>query len=243
VSLPGEQERLAGQTWDVVTIFPEYLAPLRLSLLGKAIDRGQVRLRVHDLRAFTDDVHRTVDDSPYGGGPGMVMLPEPWARALDSIAPATEPVQPRLIVPSPAGVPLTQALAAELAAEPWLVFACGRYEGIDARVVDYAAERMRVDEVSIGDYVLAGGEVAVLVLAEAIGRLLPGVLGNARSAIEDSFAAGPAGLLEAPAYTKPANWRGREVPPVLLSGHHGQIEKWRTARSRELTAQRRPDLL
>jgi tRNA (guanine37-N1)-methyltransferase len=231
----------AQQRWDVITIFPDYLAPLRLSLLGKAIERGQVDLRVHDLRDFTEDVHRTVDDSPYGGGPGMVMLPEPWARALDAIAPA--PAEPRLVVPTPTGRPFTQALAAELAAEPWLVFACGRYEGIDARVVEFAAERMPVLEVSLGDYVLAGGEVAVLVLAEAIGRLLPGVLGNAESNIDDSFAAGPAGLLEAPLYTKPAVWRGRPVPPVLMSGHHAEIARWRTERSRERTAIVRPDLL
>jgi tRNA (guanine37-N1)-methyltransferase len=230
-------------TLDVVTIFPDYLAPLRQSLLGKAIERGQVEARVHDLRRWTDDVHHTVDDTPYGGGPGMVMLPEPWGRALDEIAPPEAASQPRLIVPAPAGRPFTQALAAELAAEPWLLFACGRYEGIDARVADYAAQRMRVDEVSLGDYVLAGGEVAVLVIVEAVSRLLPGVLGNARSAVDDSFAAGPAGLLEAPAYTKPALWRGLEVPPILLSGNHGEIARWRAARSRERTAERRPDLL
>ncbi|MDT4935394.1 MAG: tRNA (guanine37-N1)-methyltransferase [Pseudonocardiales bacterium] len=230
-------------TLDVVTIFPDYLAPLRQSLLGKAIERGQVEARVHDLRRWTDDVHHTVDDTPYGGGPGMVMLPEPWGRALDDIAPPEAASQPRLIVPAPAGRPFTQALAAELAAEPWLLFACGRYEGIDARVADYAAQRMRVDEVSLGDYVLAGGEVAVLVIVEAVSRLLPGVLGNARSAVDDSFAAGPAGLLEAPAYTKPALWRGLEVPPILLSGNHGEIARWRAAQSRERTAERRPDLL
>jgi tRNA (guanine37-N1)-methyltransferase len=230
-------------TLDVVTIFPDYLAPLRQSLLGKAIERGQVEARVHDLRRWTDDVHHTVDDTPYGGGPGMVMLPEPWGRALDEIAPPDAASQPRLIVPSPAGRPFTQALAAELAAEQWLLFACGRYEGIDARVADYAAQRMRVDEVSLGDYVLAGGEVAVLVIVEAVSRLLPGVLGNARSAVDDSFAAGPAGLLEAPAYTKPAVWRGLEVPPILLSGNHGEIARWRAVQSRERTAERRPDLL
>jgi len=228
---------------DVVTIFPEYLDPLRHSLLGKAIERGQVDVRVHDLRRWTDDVHRTVDDTPYGGGPGMVMLPEPWGQALDAIAEPAGDQQPRLIIPSPAGRPFTQAMAAELAEEPWLLFACGRYEGIDARVAEYAAQRMRVDEVSLGDYVLAGGEVAVLVIAEAVSRLLPGVLGNAQSVVDDSFAAGPAGLLEAPAYTKPASWRGMDVPPVLLSGHHGEIARWRAERSRERTAARRPDLL
>jgi tRNA (guanine37-N1)-methyltransferase len=227
---------------DIVTIFPDYLAPLRQSLLGRAIDRGQVVVGIHDLRRWTDDVHRTVDDTPYGGGPGMVMLPEPWGRALDDLAPPGAP-QPRLIVPSPAGRPFTQAAAARLAAEPWLLFACGRYEGIDARVLDYAAQRMDVEEISLGDYVLSGGEVAVLVMAEAISRLLPGVLGNENSAVDDSFAAGPEGLLEAPAYTRPASWRGLEVPDVLLSGNHAAIDQWRAQRSRERTAQRRPDLL
>jgi tRNA (guanine37-N1)-methyltransferase len=227
---------------DVVTIFPEYLAPLRQSLLGKAIARGQVDLRVHDLRRWTDDVHHSVDDTPYGGGPGMVMRPEPWARAVDEIAPPGGP-QPRLVVPTPAGERFTQRLAAEYAAEAWLLFACGRYEGIDARVPAYAATRMRVDEVSLGDYVLAGGEVAVLVIAEAVGRLLPGVLGNSRSAVDDSFGAGPRGLLEAPAYTKPASWRGYDVPAVLLSGNHAEIARWRAEQSQLRTAERRPDLL
>jgi tRNA (guanine37-N1)-methyltransferase len=224
---------------DVVTIFPDYLAPLHQSLVGKAIARGDVQLATHDLRQWTDDVHRTVDDTPYGGGPGMVMTPEPWGRALDSLAPPGEP-QPRLIVPTPAGRPFRQVDAVELAGEPWLLFACGRYEGIDARVPEYAAQRMRVDEVSLGDYVLAGGEVAVLVMVEAIARLLPGVLGNEQSAQDDSFSDG---LLEGPAYTKPASWRGLEVPPVLLSGNHGAIERWRAEQSRERTVRVRPDLL
>lgn len=242
---------------DIVTIFPGYLAPLRESLLGKAIDRGQVDLRVHDLRRWTDDVHHTVDDSPFGGGPGMVMTPEPWGRALDDLAPGDstpgdsipgdsilgDAARPRLIIPSPAGRPFTQAMAAELAAQPWLLFACGRYEGIDARVAEYAARRMRVDEISLGDYVLAGGEAAVLVIVETVARLLPGVLGNAASAVDDSFAAGPAGLLEAPAYTRPASWRGLTVPEVLLSGDHGAIARWRAERSRERTARVRPDLM
>lgn len=228
---------------DVVTIFPDYLAPLWQSLLGKAIDRGQVVANIHDLRTWTEDVHRTVDDTPYGGGPGMVMLPEPWGRALDVIAPPDGPTQPRLIVPTPAGAPFTQAMAAELAREPWLLFACGRYEGIDARVMQYAGQRMPVSEVSLGDYVLAGGEVAVLVIVEAVSRLLPGVLGNAHSAVDDSFAEGPGGLLEAPAYTKPARWRGLDVPEILLSGNHGAIARWRTEQSRERTARVRPDLL
>lgn len=228
---------------DVVTIFPDYLAPLHQSVLGRAIARGQVEVRVHDLRRWTDDAHRTVDDTPYGGGPGMVMRAEPWGRALDDLASPDGPKQPRLVVPTPTGRPFTQAMAADFAAEPWLLFACGRYEGIDARVVEYAAQRMPVDEVSLGDYVLSGGEVAVLVIAEAVSRLLPGVLGNDQSAHDDSFAAGPAGLLEGPAYTKPACWRGLDVPPVLLSGHHGEIARWRAERSRERTAERRPDLL
>ena len=228
---------------DVITIFPGYLAPLRESLVGKAIDRGQVALGVHDLREFTDDVHRTVDDSPYGGGPGMVMLPEPWGRALDSLAPPGSEPQPRLIVPTPAGRRFDQALAEELARESWLAFACGRYEGIDSRVLDYAAARMQVDEVSLGDYVLAGGEVAALVITEAVCRLLPGVLGNAQSAVEDSFASGYDGLLEGPMYTKPAEWRGLDVPPVLLSGNHAAIAAWRAEQSRLRTEQRRPDLL
>jgi tRNA (guanine37-N1)-methyltransferase len=228
---------------DVVTIFPDYLAPLRQSLVGKAIGRGQIALDVHDLRRWTDDVHHTVDDTPYGGGPGMVMLPEPWGRALDDLAPPGSAPQPHLVVPSPAGRRFTQDVAAELAARPWLLFACGRYEGIDARVLEYASTRMPVDEISLGDYVLAGGEAAVLVIVEALARLLPGVLGNARSAVDDSFAAGPGGLLEAPVYTKPASWRGLDVPPVLLSGNHGAIARWRAEQSRLRTAQRRPDLI
>jgi tRNA (guanine37-N1)-methyltransferase len=163
--------------------------------------------------------------------------------AFDEIAPADGPGQPRLIVPSPSGRRFTQAVAEELAAEKWLLFACGRYEGIDARVTEYASGRMVVDELSIGDYVLAGGEAAVLVIAEAVGRLLPGVLGNAASAVDDSFSAGPAGLLEGPVYTKPASWRGLDVPAVLLSGNHGEIAKWRRERSVERTRHYRPDLL
>jgi tRNA (guanine37-N1)-methyltransferase len=229
---------------DVISIFPGYLAPLRESLIGKAVDRGVIELAVHDLRQWTHDVHRTVDDSPYGGGPGMLMRPEPWGQALDAVAPSEgdQPRldQPRLVVPTPAGRPFTQALAHELAAEPWLLFACGRYEGIDARVVEYASDRMVVDEVSLGDYVLAGGEVAVLVMVEAIGRLLPGVLGNAASHEQDSFSDG---LLEGPAYTRPEVWRDRAVPDVLLSGHHAAIARWRRDESLRRTAARRPGLL
>ena len=187
---------------DVVTLFPDYLAPLDLSLVGKARAAGVLEVRTTDPRDFTSDVHRTVDDSPYGGGPGMVMKPEPWGQALDGVlargGPSPAPV---LVVPTPAGRPFTQALAAELAAEPWLAFACGRYEGIDGRVVDDARRRLRVEEVSLGDYVLAGGEVAVLVVVEAVARLLPGVLGNRESHEQDSFSDG---LLEGPAYTRPA---------------------------------------
>jgi tRNA (guanine37-N1)-methyltransferase len=233
----------AQLTLDVVTIFPDYLAPLRQSLLGKAIARGQVDVRVHDLRQWTDDAHRTVDDTPYGGGPGMVMRPEPWGRALDELVPADSERPPLLVVPTPTGRLFSQQLAAQFATEPWLLFACGRYEGIDARVVEHAAQRMPVVEVSLGDYVLAGGEAAVLVIAEAVSRLLPGVLGNDQSAHDDSFAAGAAGLLEAPPYTKPALWRGLEVPQVLLSGNHAEIARWRAERSRERTESRRPDLL
>jgi tRNA (guanine37-N1)-methyltransferase len=197
---------------DVITIFPEYLEPLRVSLLGKAADRGLLQVNTHDLRQWTHDVHRTVDDTPYGGGPGMVMKAEPWALALEAVAGTEEGAdRPTLVVPTPSGRPFTQAKAAELAEREHLVFACGRYEGIDRRVIDAAAETMPVEELSIGDYVLAGGEVAVLVIVEAVARLLPGVLGNAESARDDSFAEGAmSGLLEGPIYTKPAEWRGRD---------------------------------
>lgn len=228
---------------DVVTVFPDYLAPLGLSLIGKARERGLLDVRVHDLRTWTDDVHRTVDDSPYGGGPGMVMTPEPWRRALEHVAPPDGP-QPVLLVPTPGGLPFRQDLAVALSAEPWLAFACGRYEGIDGRVVEHARQRMRVLEVSLGDYVLAGGEVAALVVVEAVARLLPGVLGNADSALDDSFSgAGLAGLLEAPAYTRPPSWQGLDVPPVLLSGNHAGIARWRRDEALRRTQQRRPDLL
>ncbi|MEH1129092.1 tRNA (guanosine(37)-N1)-methyltransferase TrmD [Micromonospora sp. CPCC 206061] len=224
---------------DVVTIFPEYFGPLDLSLIGKARASGLLDVAVHDLRTWTHDVHRTVDDSPYGGGPGMVMRPEPWGEALDALAPAAD-VRARLVVPTPAGAPFTQAMAHELAAEPHLIFACGRYEGIDQRVLDHAATRMPVSEVSLGDYVLFGGEVAVLAMCEAIVRLLPGVLGNAESLAEESHAHG---LLEAPVYTKPPQWRGHDVPEILRSGDHGRIARWRRDQALLRTAQRRPDLL
>ena len=229
---------------DVITIFPEYLAPLDVSLLGKARSAGILDVQLHDLRRWTYDVHRTVDDTPYGGGPGMVMRPEPWGEALDAVLPeASAPEGGRgglLIVPSPAGVPFTQALARELAREPHLVFACGRYEGIDERVLVEAATRVRVLEVSLGDYVLFGGEVAVLVVLEAVGRLLPGVVGNAQSLVDESHAHG---LLEAPVYTKPPVFRGLEVPDVLRSGDHARIARWRRDQSLLRTARRRPDLI
>ena len=230
---------------DVVTIFPEYLAPLGVSLMGKAQERGLLEVRTHDLRSWTSDVHRTVDDSPYGGGPGMVMKPEPWGAALDAVLEAGGPADaPLLLVPTPSGRPFTQAMALELADEPWLAFACGRYEGIDSRVLDDAATRLRVVEVSLGDYVLAGGEVAVLVVVEAVARLLPGVLGNAASHADDSFAPGAMeDLLEGPVYTRPPLWRGLEVPAVLQSGDHARIARWRRDQALRRTAARRPELL
>jgi tRNA (guanine37-N1)-methyltransferase len=223
---------------DIVSIFPEYFAPLELSLIGRARAKGLLHLAVHDLRTWTHDVHRTVDDTPYGGGPGMVMRPEPWGEALDALVPAGS--APRLVVPTPAGTPFTQAMAHDLAVEPHLIFACGRYEGIDQRVLDYAADRMPVTEVSLGDYVIFGGEAAVLVIMEAVTRLLPGVLGNVESLAEESHAHG---LLEAPVYTKPAVWRGYEVPEILRSGDHGRIARWRRDQALLRTARRRPDLL
>jgi tRNA (guanine37-N1)-methyltransferase len=221
---------------DIVSIFCEYFGPLELSLIGKARAQGQLELNLHDLREWTHDVHRTVDDTPYGGGPGMVMRPEPWGQALDALSTPDA----RLIVPTPAGAPFTQATAHEFAAEQHLIFACGRYEGIDQRVLDHAATRMPVTEVSLGDYVLFGGEVAVLVMLEAVTRLLPGVLGNAESLTDESHAHG---LLETPVYTKPASWRDLEVPAVLRSGDHGKIARWRRDQALLRTAARRPDLL
>jgi tRNA (guanine37-N1)-methyltransferase len=224
---------------DVVSIFPDYLAPLSLSLPGKAQTRGLLDVHVHDLRDWTHDRHRTVDDTPYGGGAGMVMKPEPWGEALDALLP--EGGDAVLVVPTPSGVPFTQPLAAELARERHLVFACGRYEGIDQRVMDHAATRVRVVELSIGDYVLNGGEVAALAVIEAVVRLLPGFMGNAGSLEEESHGAG--GLLEYPVYTKPATWRGLTVPAVLTSGDHARVERWRHDQARRRTAERRPDLL
>jgi tRNA (guanine37-N1)-methyltransferase len=226
---------------DVVSIFVEYFQPLHLSLTGRAIENGIVDLRVHDLRNWTSDRHRTVDDSPYGGGAGMVMRPEPWGLALDALAAGQD--DPRLLVMSPSGRTFDQALAHELAGERQLIFACGRYEGIDARVVEDAERRMRVDEVSIGDYVLSGGEVAAMVVIEAVVRLLPGVIGNPESLVEESHGIENAGLLEGPVYTKPPTWRGLAVPEVLLSGHHEKIVAWRREQAFARTQQRRPDLL
>lgn len=262
---------------DIVSIFPEYFGSLDVSLLGKARQRGIVDIRVHDLRHWTHDRHRKVDDTPYGGGPGMVMKPEPWGEVLDTIAPPAPagadpsgpggpgepgepsgpgepgdrgprdavptPAVPRLVVPTPSGRPFTQAQAVAYAAEPWLVFACGRYEGIDSRVAEDARARMHVDEVSIGDYVLAGGEVAVLVILEAVSRLLPGVLGNVDSVTDDSFAPGRMEtLLEGPVYTKPPVWRDHAVPEILLSGHHAAIDRWRRDQALRRTVAHRPEL-
>ena len=229
---------------DVVSIFPDYLAPLDLSLIGTARRNGLIDLRVHDLRDFTHDRHRTVDDTPYGGGAGMVMRPEPWGEALDHVlaegARRGQAAAPHLIVPGPGGLPFTQAMARDLAAQPWLAFACGRYEGIDERVYDEAREHMPVSVVSLGDYVLNGGEVAVLAMVEAIARLVPGVIGNAESLVEESH---EDGLLEYPVYTKPPLWRGRGIPEVLLSGHHAAIARWRRDERLRRTAQRRPDMV
>jgi tRNA (guanine37-N1)-methyltransferase len=252
---------------DVVTIFPEYLDPLRHALLGKAIEQGILSVGVHDLRQWATDVHKSVDDTPYGGGPGMVMKPEVWGPALDAVAAGEagvelesslphleKPVEdvassyeagerddrPLLIVPTPAGKPFTQADARAWSHEEHIVFACGRYEGIDQRVIDDAAQRYRVREVSIGDYVLIGGEVAVLVIAEAVVRLIPGVLGNRRSHEEDSFSDG---LLEGPSYTKPRSWRGLEVPEVLFSGNHAKVDRWRRDQALLRTQAVRPELL
>lgn len=266
---------------DVVTIFPEYLEPLRHSLLGKAIEKNILAVGVHDLRQWTHDVHQAVDDKPFGGGPGMVMKPEVWGPALDDVAHQTGPVAqarnldssvphankprhdelnevlqqaydardtrdgedpnlPLLIVPTPAGEPFTQSDAQAWSNETHIAFACGRYEGIDQRVVDDAKNRYRVREVSIGDYVLIGGEVAVLVIAEAIVRLIPGVLGNRKSHEEDSFSDG---LLEGPSYTKPREWRGLEVPDVLFSGNHAKVERWRRDQALKRTMLVRPELL
>ena len=245
---------------DVLTIFPDYLAPLELSLAGKARDKGLIDIRVHDLRDWTRDRHRTVDDTPYGGGAGMVMKPEPWGDALDSILDGAGPEGPTLpvpndapasvgravgsaptvIFPSPAGEVFTQATARDLSSREHLVFGCGRYEGIDERVFDYASTLGEVRLISLGDYVLNGGEVATMAMIEAIGRLIPGVVGNPESLVEESH---EDGLLEYPSYTKPSVWREHAVPDVLLSGNHAAIAAWRREQQFERTRRRRPDLL
>lgn len=224
---------------DVVTIFPAFFDVLEVSLLGKARGSGILDVRVHDLRDHAHDRHRSVDDTPYGGGAGMVMKPEPWGEALDAIA-ADAASRPVFIFPSPAGEPFTQATARELAGAPHLVFGCGRYEGIDERVFDYARALGEVRLISLGDYVLNGGEVAAMAIIEAVGRLIPGVVGNPDSLVEESH---EDGLLEHPSYTKPASWRGRDVPDVLLSGHHGNVARWRREQQVQRTRERRPDLL
>ena len=227
---------------DVVSIFPDYLAPLRLSLVGKAIADGLIELGVHDLRDATHDKHRTVDDTPYGGGPGMVMKPEPWGEMLDGLI--SEETDVVLVIPTPSGIPFTQELAQDLSEQTHLIFAPARYEGIDSRVAEHYRGRIRVVEASIGDYVLAGGEAAVLVMVEALARLIPGVLGNAESHQDDSFAPGEmAALVEGPVFTKPPTWRELSVPDVLLSGNHARIAAWRLEQARKRTAVNRPDLL
>ncbi len=232
---------------DVVSIFPDYLAPLELSLLGRATDDGLLEVHTHDLRSWAHDTHRTVDDSPYGGGAGMVMKPEPWGEALDdllAIPIATAAAEPRLIVPSASGMPFKQADAERLSRESRLIFACGRYEGIDQRVIDHFSARLPVEEISVGDYVLNGGEAATLVIIEAVARLIPGFMGNPESLTEESHLNGPAGgLLEYPVYTRPPRWRDLDVPEVLFSGHHKLIADWRRDQARHRTASRRPDLL
>jgi tRNA (guanine37-N1)-methyltransferase len=232
---------------DVVTIFPDYFTPLTLSLLGKAMAAGLIEIHIHDLRTFTHDRHNTVDDTPYGGGPGMVMSPVPWGEALDEIAASGQGRQPVLVVPTPSGAVFNQHAAQAWTTDPWLVFACGRYEGIDARVAAHyskSSDWAGVREASIGDYVLAGGEAATLVMVEAVVRLLPGVVGNEASVIDDSFAAGSMeNLVEGPVFTKPQEWRGLAVPEVLLSGHHEQIATWRAEQARQRTALTRPELI
>ncbi len=222
--------------FDIVTIFPEFFGVLDVSLVGRARVSGVLSVGVHDLRDHTHDRHRTVDDTPYGGGAGMVMKAEPWGEVLDTLV-APHSV---LVVPSPAGHPFTQATARELASREHLVFACGRYEGIDQRVTDHYSERTDVRVLSIGDYVLNGGEVATMAMIEAIARLVPGVVGNPESLAEESH---EGGLLEYPSYTKPAVWRGLDVPPVLLSGNHAAVAQWRAEQQLERTRAVRPDLL
>ena len=221
---------------DAISIFPDFFSVLDLSLLGKARESGLIEFKAHDLRTYTRDRHKTVDDTPYGGGAGMVMKPEPWGEAFDEILAE----RPTVIFTTPAGKPFTQAIAQELSTKQHLIFACGRYEGIDQRVVDYAKTKAEVLELSIGDYVLNGGEVAAVAMIEAVCRLIPGVIGNTESLVDESH---NDGLLEYPSYTKPQTWRGLEVPEVLLSGHHAEIAAWRHQQSLKRTQENRPDLL
>lgn len=221
---------------DAISIFPDFFSVLDLSLLGKARESGLIEFKAHDLRSYTHDRHRTVDDTPYGGGAGMVMKPEPWGEALDELLVG----KPTVIFTTPAGKLFDQEIAQELSSREHLVFACGRYEGIDQRVVEYAKTKAEVFELSIGDYVLNGGEVAAVAMIEAICRLVPGVIGNSESLADESHSDG---LLEYPSYTKPQSWKGLEVPEVLLSGHHGEIAAWRKEQSLERTRENRPDLL
>ena len=223
---------------DAITIFPQFFDSLELSLLGKAREKDLLDVRIHDLRDYTHDKHKTVDDSPYGGGAGMLMKPEPWGEAFDNIL--DEDGQTVVIFTSPAGELFKQATAQELASAKHIVFACGRYEGIDQRVVEFAATKSKVRMISLGDYVLNGGEVAAIAMIEAIARLIPGVIGNAESLVEESHSDG---LLEYPSYTKPSSWRGFDVPEVLLSGNHAAIAKWRHEQQVERTQNVRPDLL
>ena len=225
---------------DVVSIFPEYLEALNLSLLGKAQEASLLKIRRHDLRDYTFDRHKTVDDTPYGGGAGMVMKPEPWALALEDVLHDSPTDKPVLIVPTPSGEVFSQSAARELSEVKHIVFACGRYEGIDERMFHWAAERFEVRLMSLGDYVLNGGEVATLAMIEAIGRLVPGVVGNPESLVEESHS--EEGLLEYPVYTKPSSWRGYNVPEILLSGDHAKIAAWRREQQEERTRRRRPDL-
>ena len=225
---------------DLISIFPDYLTPLKLSLLGKAQDKGIVSIDIHDLREQTNDVHHSVDDTPYGGGAGMVMTAAPWGDAIDAITNDQEQID--LIILTPAGKKFDQQMAADFSKKSHLVFACGRYEGIDARVGEFYSSKsnFKVHEVSIGDYVLGGGEVAAMVIIEATTRLIPGVLGNPDSLKEESHSISgndDSLLVEYPNYTKPSNWRGLEVPEVLLSGNHGEIAKWRKAQAERRTQQ------
>lgn len=208
-----------------ISIFPEYFAPLDLSLIGKAQKDGLVTFTTVNLRDFTHDNHHTVDDTPYGGGAGMVMKPEPWGEAIDATLDSSDDCD--LIVLTPAGKRFDQRMAERFTHSRQIIFACGRYEGIDARVAEFyrSQPRVRVHEISIGDYVLNGGEVAAIVMIEAIVRLLPGVLGNPESLLEESH--NQSGEVEYPSFTKPAQWRGLNVPDVLLSGNHGEIARWR----------------